>query len=277
MNGSTRNGLRRTLRRVALKVLAVALVWAFWPWAEQAHAQSQQTPWPNLTASQMTAVWWQWAYSVPFTGNALFDNTGANFAAGQPYFSGAGGPGNLLFLGGTFTNSIVNGNVVGQATRSITIKQGTAIFFPVINSEWDNTLATPHLGGMPPAGPGKVLGVPQLRALAAAQVNTATGLYSTLTPTDSTFQTPTGAPVNGYTRLTSPPFPYTLPPTNNLAQYFGINISGTVAPAVSDGYWSFIPGTLTPGYYLVEFGGSAPITSTSTFTEIITYRITITP
>jgi hypothetical protein len=77
-------------------------------------------------------------------------------------------------------------------------------------------------------------------------------------------------------RLQSPPFSYTLPPTNNLAQLFGIPISGTVAPAVSDGYWSTITG-LPPGNYVVAFGGQIPLTATTTFTEIITYKITVTP
>jgi hypothetical protein len=274
MNTCTRNSWRRTLRLATLKGLAVALLWAFTPLAEEAHAQM---PWQNLTPSKMTAVWWQWAYSTPVTGSPLFDNSGANFAANQPYFTAPGGNGQLLFLGGTFTSSTVNGNVIGTATRSITIKQGTAIFFPVINSEWDNSLATPHLGGTPPVA-GKNLGVPQLQALAASQMNTATGLYSTLTPTDSTFTKTTGTPISGYTRLASPPFNYTLPANDNLAQYFGINISGTVAPAASDGYWSFIAGTLPPGYYKLQFGGSVPInTMGNTFTETITYHITITP
>jgi hypothetical protein len=271
------NGLRRGVRRAALKVLAVALAWAAAPAAPLAHAQSPKTPWQNLTPAQMSAVWWQWAYSIPVTGSPLFDNTGASFAAGQPYFTAPGGSGNLLFLGGTFTSSTVDGNVVGEVTRTITIKQGTGVFFPIINTEWDNSLATPHLGGPPPKGQ-KVLGVPQLQALAAAQVANVTGLFATLTPTDQTF-TQAGRPIDlGSTRLVSPPFGYTLPAKDNLAQYFGINISGQVAPACSDGYWSGFPGTVAPGYYLLRFGGTVPLDNMGhTFTERITYQIIIAP
>src|SRR5215467_2619974 len=40
-----------------------------------------------------------------------------------------------------------NGDVLGQVTRSITLKPGTALFFPLLNSEFDNTCGRPNLGG----------------------------------------------------------------------------------------------------------------------------------
>src|SRR5262249_22155700 len=152
-----------------------------------------------------------------------------------------------LFIGGTFTTNTVNGNVVGQVTRTISVKQGTTIFFPLINSEADNILTTPHLGGSAPPNP-KPLGVPQLQAIATAQVDAVTNLNCTLTPTDQNYNA-AGIPVNlAITRLVSGPFNYKLPDTDNVVQSFGINISGTVAPAVSDGYYSSLPSTLAPGY-----------------------------
>jgi hypothetical protein len=61
---------------------------------------------------------------------------------------------------------------------------------------------------------------------------------------------PTGSAVTlGQPRLQSPPFKYTLPATDNLQQFFGFNVSGTVAPAVADGYYTLILGTLAPGCY----------------------------
>ena len=242
---------------------------AFSPSLQKAGAQTTQTPWQNLTQSQLSAVWWEFSLSVPVSISPWFDDTGAKAANGQPYFSAPGGAGNLLFLVGTV-------NVSGTVTRSISVKQGTALFFPVINNEWDNVLGTPHLGGTTPAGP--VYGVPELRAIAAGPIDSAGGLYSSVTPTDKSFKKATGATISlDYPRLLSPPFSYTLPATDNLYQYFGVNISGTVGPAVSDGYWSFIPGTgansLAPGYYVLQFGGSQG----NGFTEAITYHITVTP
>jgi hypothetical protein len=45
----------------------------------------------------------------------------------------------------------------------------------------------------------------------------------------------------GYARLQSPPFPYELPAADNIIQFFGFDVSGTVAPAVADGFYSFAP------------------------------------
>src|SRR5262249_43960691 len=156
-------------------------------------------------------------------------------------YSAPGGNGALFFLAGT--GSIIelqNGDLLGQVTRAISVKQGTAFFFPLLNAEFDNVCGTPHLGepcpypGAPSAP--LVFGVPQLQTLVAALMDNATGLNATLTPTNASFQA-TGGPVNlGYQRLQSPPFSYTLPATGNSYQASGINVSGTVAPAVSDGY-----------------------------------------
>src|SRR5437660_2597558 len=91
--------------------------------------------------------------------------------------------------------------VVNHDTGSV--KQGTAFFFPLLNSEADNVCRTPHLGRncltLEPFP--QVLSVPKLRAVAADQQDRATGLHATLTPTNSLFEA-TGSPVNvGYARL----------------------------------------------------------------------------
>jgi hypothetical protein len=124
------------------------------------------------------------------------------------------------------------------------------------------------------------LGVRQLQAMAAAPIDSVSGLFATLTPTDKHFNQ-TGDPLTvAFNRLPSPhPFPYKLPATDNLLQSQGINISGTVAPAVGDGYYSLVPlGTLTleQGYYKLKFGGKAPLTG-GNFILDITYDITVTP
>jgi len=238
------------------------------------YAQSTHTPWRTMTLAKLTAVWWQWSLGIPVSISPFFDDTGAHAYSGQPYSD-------LLFLAGTFSISETStGDQVGEVTRSITVKRGTALFFPLLNTEADNVCVKPHLGGncfeQEPFP--NVLGVPELRAVAKAQVDPATDLHATLTPTDDAF-TPTGDPVDvGYERLQSPPFGYTVPAVDNLYDFFGIHgVSGKVAPAVSDGYWSFVPGTLAPGHYKLEFGGSFPINQgANTFTEIITYHITVT-
>ena len=73
-----------------------------------------------------------------------------------------------------------------------------------------NFIGTPHLGGTTPAGP--VYGVPELRAIAAGPIDSAGGLYSSVTPTDKSFKKAMGATISlDYPRSLSPPFSYTLP------------------------------------------------------------------
>src|SRR5206468_12230997 len=41
-------------------------------------------------------------------------------------------------------------------------------------------------------------------------------------------------------RIASPIFSYWLPPTDNVLQFFGTNVTGTVKQAYSDGYWVYL-------------------------------------
>jgi hypothetical protein len=259
-------------KRAAVGMATVALI-SLVP--HLGRAQSPQSPWRNLSLAQLSAVWWQWAFSSPVSLNPFFDDTGAHAYSGQPYSD-------LLFLAGTFVvNGTGSGDVVGESTRSITVKQGTALFYPLINSEFDNVCGTPHWGGncfgVQPFP--TVLGVPELQAIVKEATDSILRVNSSITPTDATFKTAIGAmqPLAAY-RLASPPFSYRLPATDNLYQASGFQVSGTVAPAAADGYYSFVPGTLAPGYYVLRFGGSTPINAgANTFTLAITYDITVTP
>jgi hypothetical protein len=269
----TRKKFSRRLAGAAVLLVVVAL--GFIPvTARRAEAASTSTPWQKLSPSQMSAVWWQWALSNQVSTSPLFDETGADAFNNQPYSD-------LLFLCGTFiAQQEVNGDVLGEVTRKITVKQGTAIFFPLLNNEWDNVGAAPgqHLQGKP----GGALSIPQMRALAAGTLDEATGLVAQLTPANSDFSEPTGDTVNlDIARLVSPVFSYKLPRADNLYQNAGVNVSGAIAPAVADGYFAFIPGNaLPPGNYVLEFGGSEPFVGsdnqTHTFSEAITYHITVT-
>jgi hypothetical protein len=263
----------RLLRRALLGALAVLAMSNVGPPSQRAYASAS---WQKLTQAELTVIWWQWLYRVPASQSATFDDTGANAYNGQPYSD-------LLFLTGTLSSTVVGGDVLGSAMRSINVKQGTALFFPLLNDEFDNVCGRPSLGGDCNPNATKFpnnLGVPQLQAMAAESIDFASDLRVTLTPTDQNFNQ-NGPPIPlVYTRLPSPqPFPYKLPATDNLLQFQGINIRGTVAPAVGDGYYSLIPlGTLTleQGYYKLNFGGKVPLTG-GNFILDITYDITVTP
>jgi hypothetical protein len=194
---------------------------------------------------QLTAEWWQWVYKQPVATNPLFDLTGDRAANGQE--NGSGPAGKYFFLAGVF-------NVSGIADRTITVPAGQALFFPVINTEWDNVGVA-----------AKTYKVPQLRALAAGGIDAVLETHATLN----------GMPLQ-IVRITSPVFSYWLPPTDNIYEFFGVTnpdgspVTGTIKPAYADGYWVEIPPLPRGGPYLLNFGGSAP-----GFTLDITYHITI--
>ena len=198
---------------------------------------------------KLSAQWWQWAYSFPVSNNPLFDETGAQACLGQQ------DPGNIFFLAGVI-------NVSGTATRNITVPSGTRLFFPVLNTEWDNVGFSP-------------MTVEELYQMAADAVNSTTELHASID----------GRPVQNLSsyRATSNPFCYTMPATDNIAQAFGLGsdllpfacASGfCICPAVSDGYW-LLTSPLPIGQHTVNFGGTA--TRPISFSLDITYDITVIP
>ncbi|MBL8188431.1 MAG: hypothetical protein JNK38_10510 [Acidobacteria bacterium] len=209
---------------------------------------------PNGSAYQkLAADWWKWAFSFPTSINPLFDETGS-----QAYL---GDRGNVFFLAGVY-------NVTGTATRTVTVPAGKPLFFPVLNSEYDNVLfRPPYLGGpiTPPPQPNP-LSVPELYAASADVVALTSELHATVD----------GCSIPGLFsyRAKSAPFSFRLPATDNIYQFFGVDVSGTVAPAITDGYWLFLQ-PLPPGNHTVNFGGTfgAPVN----FTLDITYHITVMP
>lgn len=211
-------------------------------WANNGKQQDGEGQYANLTA-----LWWQWVYAQPAMDvgstntNPVFDSTGAYAAAGQ---ENGIGPGNkIFFLTGSFGANVV---------RTVTVPEGKALFFPVINFEYDNAVDPPTS-----------YNVPKLRELAAASIDGATALYARIN----------GAPLDIF-RTKSPTFDYTLPDENSIYDYFGLigpQFEGRIKPAVSDGYWVYVP-PLPAGSYLLQFGGAIPATG---FSIDITYNLTI--
>jgi hypothetical protein len=194
-----------------------------------------------------SARWWQFVYQFPihnppYTGpiyNPLFDETGSQCTLGQA--------GRVWYMVGVFNES-------GSATRSCTVPSNVALFFPILNTEWDNNCIDPPLT------------VEQLRQIAAEGIDLTTELHASFD----------GAPLTkdlfGF-RATSPVFTYVLPPDDNIAQLFGCDVSGVTDPAVADGYYLMMA-PLTPGQHTLNFGGTLgdPIN----FSLDITYNLTVT-
>lgn len=188
--------------------------------------------------AELTADWWQWIFEQPATNNPIFDQTGNDAANGQPEKK-------VFFLAGVIS-------VSGTAERTISVPAGQALFFPILNVESDNA-------NIPPTD----FKVPELRALAAHNIDGVTELHVTLDEVSL---------LDSVARIKSPVFSYTLPPTDNIYQHLGADITGTIQPAVSDGYWLFIPPLPSGTIHTLNFGGSNP---GSGFSLDITYHITV--
>lgn len=191
----------------------------------------------NGQFAKLTADWWVWAYSLPVTGHPLFDETGEDADTGQE--------GNkAFFLGGVFNES-------GTASRAITIPEGTPLFGPVINVQFDNVFFDPPLT------------IPELRAQMTPIVDEAEFFLE----------------LNGeerpdlVARIKSPVFDYVLPEEDNIYQFFGFDVTGQVKPSISDGYWFYIP-PLPPGDHTLHFSGAFP---SQGFSLSIDYEITVVP
>jgi hypothetical protein len=83
----------------------------------------------NLSYTEWTIKWWQWAMSIPQDKNPLIDKTGKYCAEGQ------NGP--VWFLAGTSDKT-------HQAQRRCTIPNGKAILFPIIVSQFSFS-EVPHI------------------------------------------------------------------------------------------------------------------------------------
>ena len=187
---------------------------------------------------EWSAAWWQWAWSIPADESPLFDDTGANCAQHQS--------GTVWFLAGSFAVvEVGQGNFVAEATRACTIPPGTALFFPILNAEADNSCPPRD----PPAPP------EQLRAEVNALLDQPTEVAAELD----------GVPVQHVVdyRAASPVFQVVFPPDNICGTTPGTSI------AVADGYYLMLK-PLSAGEHVLHFTGSIP-----GFSLDITYHLTV--
>jgi hypothetical protein len=192
--------------------------------------------------------------SLPVSVNPAFDDTGAHASQGDV------GP--VFFLAGSLAPSYDPLNVV--INRTATISAGQYIFVPLLNAMFDNSLFPP------PGGP---FDEAQLRQQAADSLAGISELYASIDGVDET-------DLFDHREL-SPPgfFSYTLPDHDNVAQFFGADLSGTVSDAVSDGYYLMLS-PLTEGSHTIRFGGTIvydPDDRSQDFHLDITYRISVVP
>ena len=186
--------------------------------------------------------WWQSIIATPIAQNPLFDTTGAHGASPNQ--------GGVVFLAGAADGKPV--------TRTVTVPHSTALFFPIINFEADNTSFITATDPFP-----------------APSTFTPQELLNFIMPAFddpkkiTLFLELNGVPVDPavlfmHRQTTDPnaPFSYTVQSPDNTTNKAGFDATlgtgvfpHTVPGAVSDGFWVALDG-LAPGSTLkLHFGG----------------------
>src|SRR5215472_9058485 len=180
--------------------------------------------------SEWQARWWQWVFSLPATDNPIIP--GGNVLQGQSD--------HVWFLAGVF----------GVEERSITIPPGTALFFPIVNTECSTVEAPPYHGD----------NEAELRACAQAFTDATSDL---------------AAEIDGRSVLNLPSYRHQSPlftfgplPADNL---LGMPV-GTTAQSVDDGIYLLLP-PLSVGEHTIHF--AATVEGVGTLDT--TYFITVVP
>jgi hypothetical protein len=205
--------------------------------------------------AEWSALWWQWAYSMPVTASPLFDS--ADLSAGQS--------GRVWFLGGTLeANPDPDDPTVsiGEANRSGSIPAGTALFFPILNVEasvLEGNGSTPN-----------------------ELADTARYLMDHAIVMEASIDGQAVRHLRAY-RTMSQPFVFgPLPEENVIEEVFGIPApAGTTSLAVADGAYLFVH-PLPPGEHTIHWGGAFVFTQAEDgfdFTLLldVNYTITVTP
>ena len=184
--------------------------------------------------SALSAQWWQWAFSIPTNINPLTDADGRHCMVGQR------GP--VWFLAGTWPGT-------GPTARTCTVPEGTALFFPILNSVWVNT----------PACDGSFT-VAQLRAKAAFDIDGASGLSVLLD----------NRPVRSLRRIRSDVFATAFPQGDLFGSPPCLVAGQLYSPSVDDGYYVRLPG-LSQGTHHLSIRG----TNTSGFAVDVFYTLNV--
>ena len=194
---------------------------------------------------KLSAEWEQWALSIPAAVNPLLDTTGENCMVGQR--------GSTWFLAGTF-----NG---GQATRTCSVPEHTALFFPVINSV---NFDSPGVCGLPPESQT----VKDLRAYNTGFINGAINLRVELD----------GKQITNFQRIQSGVFEVALPERNVFdapcaSAGLGNVPGGIYSPAVDDGFYVRVA-PLSLGIHTLHIQAQNPGAG---FDLDVTYTVMIVP
>ncbi len=221
---------------------------------KKAHVVPPKAKYRGLSYGEWSAEWWKWCFSLPADRHPLFDT--ADSSAGQS--------GNVWFLGGTFTLiEDEDGSASGVVTRDCTVPKGTALFFPILNTE----CSTVEGNGDTEA---------ELRDCAAFYGSAA------MNPDSNLQCTIDGMPVKDldHYHVQSPAFMYGPLPEDNILQALGLDVpAGTTSLSVSDGIDVMLEPS-SAGRHTIHFSGSGIYTEAEhgfdyVFHLDITYHVTV--
>ncbi len=201
--------------------------------------------------AQWSARWWQWAMSIPYSSNPIFDQTGADCSLKQS--------GSVWFLAGGSANA-------GALTRTCTIPSGKAVLFPIINLL--NDYPCPPQFNFEPA-PGQ-----SLQDFLTNGNSSWPSITQYLEPVTGLAVTVDGVPLQNLSnyRVTSGLFTFTGDPS--LTSTFDPCITGMPEHGVSYGYWIMLA-PLSVGNHSLHFHAEAQ--GMYAFTLDVTYALTVTP
>jgi len=200
---------------------------------------------PQENFAELSAQWWQWAFSIPPSKNPLFEATGDHCMVGQR--------GDLWFLGGSF---------IGSVTRTCTIPEGTTLFFPVANNvQFDS----PNVCGQDDRS------IP-LRALRANTTRSVDQVSSKTVTLDH-------KPIKNVHRVQSTVFEVTLP-EENMFTFFSFDTpcpAGSYGPTVDDGYYVLLHPLNVGSHTLRIHTKTRSDTVATEFTLDVTYILNVVP
>ncbi|HVS00157.1 MAG TPA: hypothetical protein VMW27_26255 [Thermoanaerobaculia bacterium] len=203
---------------------------------------AQAAPADDSALRDLTAEWWQWAFSIPTSENPMLDATGEKCVVGQR--------GSTWFLAGTYGG--------GAITRTCSVPAGTRIFFPVANYSFFDSPGVCQ-------GP-ESFSVAEMRAAIADFIDGVTGISVELD----------GAPVRRVRRVRSRVFEIALPEVNVLdapCAADGGMPAGIYSPTVDDGYYVLLD-SLAVGEHTLRFHAEQ---ADAGFVIDTTYHLTVVP
>jgi hypothetical protein len=228
---------RKITHLVSSGLLALALVGVVGP------AQAAPKPLPPQSNAfgkgyaQLAADWLEWAVAIPAETNPIVDPDGSFAAMGQS--------GKVWFLAGNFG---------GTTERTVTVPNGTALFFPIVNYFWVNT---PEYGDDQWSDEQAA----KVRALLESIIDTSQDLVLEID----------GRVIsNVYNLRAYSEVGLCSIPDDNI---FGIPFDPVPHECVVDGYWALLP-PLSVGEHTIHFSGSVPATA---FSLDVTYHVTVKP